>query len=393
MKKQKKRPLAVYVHIPFCIRKCYYCDFLSAPATDETQAEYVYALCGEIRREAKEYTDYEVISVFFGGGTPSVLKAELFAGLMKVIRESFCLSESPEITVECNPGTLNKEKLTTYRKLGVNRLSIGLQSANDEELKLLGRIHTWEEFVQNYFLARECGFDNINIDLMAALPGQTMESYSNTLSQILTLSPEHISSYGLILEEGTPFYSWFVKKEDAHGKQAASLPVLPDEETECRMYEYTGEILKKNGYHRYEISNYAKTGRECRHNICYWQRTEYIGFGPGAASQIGTRRFGRERDFSAYLKCLRQNRTSIAEQESLSIEDEMEEFMFLGMRMMKGVSLSEFQEKFKQDMHEVYGRVIRKYVQLGMMEEQDGMLRLTEAGIEVSNGIFSEFLH
>ncbi len=394
------------MHIPFCVRKCRYCDFLSAPAGRQEKEAYVTALGQEIRDFAKRngevLSSYEVASVFFGGGTPSLLASEELTGILKVLRECFCFRADVEVTVECNPKTLTEEKLAGYRREGVNRLSIGLQSADDHELSLLGRIHTWEDFCSTYALVRKMGFDNVNVDLMSALPGQTLASYGRTLRQVLALSPEHISAYSLIIEEGTPFYEVYGgesgKGADAHAKDALGrgMPFgaepLPDEDTEREMYALTGELLEKAGYCRYEISNYALPGRECRHNICYWERTEYIGFGLGAASLFMDTRFSNERELAVYLGRVSRGEDVYVQTEPLSVRERMEEFMFLGLRMMRGVSRKEFLRQFGRGMNEVYGTVLKKYLAAGLLFEDGDRVFLTGRGIDVSNAVLCDFL-
>ena len=267
--------LGVYIHIPFCVQKCVYCDFLSASATRETQKTYIEALKREIEEEAKHYSDYKIETVFFGGGTPSILQAEEIAECLAVLKENYHIDKNAEITLEMNPGTATAEKLLGLQKAGVNRLSIGLQSAQNEELKLLGRIHTWEDFRQTYQMARTAGFTNINIDLMCALPGQSCATWEDTLQKILALKPEHISAYSLIIEEGTVLHD--------HLEQ---YPPIPSEEDDRLMYQRTKELLHAYGYERYEISNYALKGYESRHNTIYWTRKAYVGFGLGASSKL-----------------------------------------------------------------------------------------------------------
>lgn len=274
-----KTQKGIYIHIPFCISKCIYCDFCSAPADDDTKERYVNALCAEIAHAGKEAEkngdDRSISTIFFGGGTPSILPAQLFVKIMCVVREAFSVSEDAEITVECNPGTLTADKLRAYRSMGVNRLSIGLQSPDNRELRALGRIHTYEQFEESYYAARDAGFDNINIDIMSAIPYQTVTGYQSNLEKIVKLNPEHISAYSLIVEEGTPLFD---KVERSGGD------ILPTEDEDRQMYALTKKILADAGYHRYEISNYARPGFECRHNASYWERTDYIGFGVAAAS-------------------------------------------------------------------------------------------------------------
>ncbi|QUO33579.1 oxygen-independent coproporphyrinogen III oxidase [Faecalicatena sp. Marseille-Q4148] len=389
----KKKELEIYIHIPFCVRKCAYCDFLSGPAAPEEQKAYVRALIKEIRAAACYRSRYEVTTIFFGGGTPSLLAGEQLDEIMKAIKESFLIRKDAEITMEMNPGTANREKLKAYRRVGINRLSIGLQSANNQELKILGRIHTFETFLETYQMAREEGFDNINVDLMSALPGQTEESYEETVQKVLTLAPEHISSYSLIIEEGTPFFEWYGKGE------SGNMPELPDEDTERCMYRRTKELLEEAGYYRYEVSNYALPGKECRHNIGYWERKDYLGFGIGAASLLEENRFSNVRDRSVYVQALEQYEGEEVfaairtEKEVLSKEDQMSETMILGLRMMKGIAKDEFHKRFGKAMDEVYGDVLKKYIDWNLLElTQDNRVRFTEQGISVSNIVLADFL-
>lgn len=385
------RKLEIYLHIPFCAKKCAYCDFLSAPAGREQQKAYVQALKEEIHRFANK-EKYEVSSVFFGGGTPSLLPAAWIAELMEIIKTEFCVQQNAEITIECNPGTVDAEKLKTYGEAGINRISFGLQSADNRELELLGRIHTWEDFRNSYEMARCAGFSNINIDLMSALPGQTTESWERTLRRVLALDPRHISAYSLIIEEGTPFYERY--QPDAEKRERGEQPeLLPSEEDERQMYRLTEKLLKEAGMHRYEISNYALKGCECRHNMGYWDGTEYIGFGLGASSMLadvsGTyvRRKNTE-DMRRYLERDFRDREKL----ELSIKDRMEEFMFLGLRMMCGVSEREFAERFGKSIDSVYGPVLKKQQEAGLMERRNGQIALTGRGIDLSNAVMAEFL-
>ena len=376
MKNNRRIPLELYVHIPFCVRKCQYCDFLSGPADQKTQEQYTDAL-KEIR--AAEHTeDYEIVSVFIGGGTPSALKAEAIASIMRTLQEQFFFCEDAEVTIEANPGTVDLEKLTIYRNVGINRLSLGLQSTDAEELKLLGRIHSYEEFLKSYEWARKAGFSNINIDLMFAIPGQTGEAWRQHLYQVAELNPEHISAYSLIIEEGTPFSR---KKLD-----------LPDEDTEYRMYEDVAAVLKEYGYHQYEISNYAKAGCECRHNEGYWQRKDYLGLGLGAASLLGKERFSNTSDMQEYLKNSSAPEKIRKNRELLTREDEMAEFMFLGLRMTKGISKADFQRCFGCTIESVYGEVLEKYEKQGLLLEESGRIFLSREGIHVSNAVMADFL-
>lgn len=372
-----RKPLELYVHIPFCVRKCDYCDFLSFPSSEEQQRGYMEALRKEILG-SESRPEHLVTSVFFGGGTPSVPPAELTAEILELLRETFTFDSGAEITLEANPGTLTEEKLNIYRAAGFNRLSIGCQSVHDDELRQLGRIHTHQEFLDSFAMARNCGFTNINADLMSGLPGQSLEAYETSLRTVAALGPEHLSAYSLIVEPGTPFASRELE--------------LPDEETERKMYERTGEILGEYGYTQYEISNYAKPGYECRHNIGYWKRTDYLGFGPGAASLMENRRYSNTTEVKRYLAQSGHPENIREQVEQLTEQECMEEFMFLGLRMNQGISEQEFQRQFGKEIDAVYGNVMARYVSSGFLWRDRGAVGLTRQGISVSNTILAEFL-
>lgn len=380
--------LELYIHIPFCEKKCNYCDFLSFSGIgEEEQDRYCGALTEEIQRtgaylyQKKPECDFKIRSIFVGGGTPSILKEGSIEHILTSLKEVFPITAETEITMEANPGTLTGDKLEEYRKAGINRLSIGLQSAENKSLALLGRIHTWEVFLKNYELARKKGFSNINIDLMSSLPGQTLKEYERTLSLVTELSPEHISSYSLILEEGTVFYqSKDIRK------------MIPDEETDRQMYQMTKDILRENGYHRYEISNYARPGKECIHNLGYWSGVDYLGFGLGASSYFGNTRFSGERDLKKYIEVSWVPFSERKDYTVLTEKDQMEEFMFLGLRKMEGISYSEFFSNFGVPLEKIYGPVIRKYEEMNLLESEGDRLFLTDAGIDVSDYIFCDFM-
>ena len=377
MKKENdsKKELELYFHIPFCVRKCFYCDFLSAPGDEETKRSYMESLLTETVGSALRYGEYRVTSVFIGGGTPSVIPPVLIAGLMEAVRKNYDLAQDAEVTMEGNPGTLSGEALALYREAGINRLSIGLQSADDRELAAIGRIHTWQQFLETFREARQAGFSNINVDIMSALPGQTLSGYRHTLEKVLALEnpPEHISAYSLILEEGTPFYERYKRGELE----------LPDEDTDREMYQETKHILESHGYKRYEISNYAKKGYECRHNCGYWQRKNYVGFGIGAASLVENVRFRNEANLKAYLGnplgCKK-------EVQVLSRQEQMEEFMFLGLRMTEGVDLQRFERLFGCRMEEIYGEVIRKNLRDGLLRYLPGDAGKSQSEVREHSG-------
>ena len=377
------RPLEIYIHIPFCVRKCYYCDFLSAPADEKTKDAYMEALYTELTKRAEEFAEYTVVSVFVGGGTPSTVRTKQMVMLLDGLRKYYRMDPDAEITVEVNPGTADKTKLEQYRRAGVNRLSIGLQSGNDGELCRIGRIHNFRQFMDTYEGAVAVGFVNINVDVMSALPGQTLYSYLETLHMLLALKPQptHISAYSLILEEGTRF--WELSQE---GKLE-----LPDEDTDRLMYSETGRVLREAGYERYEISNYAKPGFRCRHNCGYWTRTDYAGFGIGAASLIDNVRFHNGEQLASYLK----NPTDCREdRQVLDSREQMEEFMFLGLRLTEGIDVRTFGSMFGRSPEDVYGEIIEKNKRNGLLEYREGgnRLALTERGLDISNYVMAQFL-
>ena len=376
-----KKNMELYIHIPFCVKKCAYCDFLSFPADEGTKRRYVEKLMEEMRTMGAVCRDNTVSTVFVGGGTPSILKGEWMEELFSVLRENFSLEPDAAISMEANPGTVTKEKLFSYRRAGINRLSFGLQSAKERELSALGRIHSFEDFLESFRAARECGFENINVDLMSALPGQTADSWMETLKRTAELSPEHISAYSLIVEEGTPFY-------EAYGSEAGR-KLLPDEETEREMYHRTKAFLRECGYERYEISNYAKPGFACLHNIGYWTGVPYLGLGLGAASYLNGKRFSGHTDMETYLASAAGTYENVVE---LTKKDMEEEFFFLGLRLTKGVSLAEFKERFGEDAAAVYPGVMERFVKEGAAVLSDGRFFLTDYGMDVSNYVMAEFL-
>lgn len=422
--------MELYIHIPFCAKKCGYCDFLSFPAECGTQDRYVEALVREIRSFSG--MRQSVSSIYIGGGTPSLLPAEMIAEIMHAVRETFHLEPGAEISMEANPGTVQPESLSVYRRAGINRLSFGCQSADDGELKRLGRIHTFQAFRESFAYAREAGFSNLNVDLMSGLPGQTEESWEKSLRRIAEAGPEHISVYSLIIEEGTPFYEKYhevsgmiaegdtethVRElEEGHYHLSAE-EMLPCEEAERRMYDRTEEILAGYGFRRYEISNYARIGRECRHNVGYWTGIPYLGLGLGASSYTGYLRFRNTDDIETYLQAHDEpmsdgrikmlysgghlsvekiedilSESGREEPEYLGKGDRMAEFMILGLRMTSGINEEEFRCRFGEDVIEVYGSTIRKYEDAGLLREERGNLFLTRRGLSLSNTVMADFL-
>lgn len=380
-----KKLLSLYIHIPFCVRKCLYCDFLSGQASEEEKEAYVKKLLEEMEyRKQAIQEKYFVQTVFFGGGTPTCLKPSQLMQIGSKLSEFLLAGQRSflEFTVEANPGTLTKENVQVLKEIGVNRVSIGLQSAQEQELKALGRIHTYQDFLESFELLRNYDFQNINVDLMADIPNQTVQSYQSTLLSVLALEPEHISSYSLIVEEGTPFF-----KMQKEGKL-----LLPGEEIDRQMYDMTQEILSQKGYSRYEISNYAKQGKECRHNLTYWEMGEYLGIGLGASSCFLGCRFSNTDKISEYLS-LPVNHLQKASKR-LSKKDEMEEYVFLGLRLRKGISLQDYKNRFGLDFKKCYQKVLPFLFENCLLAEnkKHGRIYLTDRGIDVSNVVLAEFL-
>ena len=452
---KNKNELGIYIHIPFCVHKCIYCDFLSSPADVHTRKQYVRALINEIylTREGKcankliknvlqgDNTSYEdmeeqavngltsdyalydtvcmadyektimqedisgcvddiksenghiVTSIFIGGGTPSAIDAEDISDILDAVRKNYNVSDKAEITIECNPGTMDKKKAVIYRKAGINRISFGLQSTDNNELRMLGRIHTYEQFMESYKIAREAGFDNINIDLMSALPGQTMESFKAVLEKALSLGAEHISVYSLIVEEGTRL-----------SDNIDSFPPIPSDDEDRQMYYMTKEMLSSYGYEQYEISNYAQKGYECKHNLKYWERCDYLGFGIGAASLYGGRRYTNISDIGRYMDVLAEITNALdkscvnellqirTDMEELSKEDEMSEYMFLGLRKTKGIDITDFKEEFGTDIKDIFGEAIENNIARGLLIHDGNCLYLSKRGIDISNTVMSDFI-
>ena len=372
------KEISLYVHIPFCKQKCLYCDFPSYAGKENLEDSYIDSLIKEINLKCKGKI---IKTLFIGGGTPSYLKEENLNNLL-VCLNSLKYKEDSEKTIECNPGTLTSEKLKIIKDNGINRISMGLQTTNNNLLKKIGRIHTMKEFEENYNRVREFEFNNINIDIMFGLPNQSVSDYKKSLEDIVKLNPEHISCYSLIIEQGTPFYNMNEK----------GLLKLPTEDEEREMYNITKDILKSNGYHQYEISNYSKENKECEHNKIYWKLEEYIGVGVSASSYIDSNRIKNIDDIKEYINKI-NNKEAV--EESIiknSKKEDMEEFMFLGLRLIKGIDKNNFKRKFDKNIEDVYGDVINKNIKKGLIEDKDNYIYLTSKGVEVSNYVMSEFI-
>lgn len=411
----KTKNLELYVHTPFCIKKCEYCDFLSFPADSSTQIQYIHALLQEIRFYGALMGGYRVSTVFIGGGTPSWLEPECIGAIMQEILTHFDVADDAEITIECNPGTVTAAKLEIYKQVGINRLSIGLQSADNAELKLLGRIHTFEQFLKTYELSRNAGYENINVDLISGLPHQTLDKFLRSLQHVIRLKPEHISAYSLIIEKGTPFYDKY--KFDAV-KQSAGIrtQALPSEDEVYRMYKATQDILKEAGYIQYEISNFARKGYACKHNIGYWTRENYLGIGLGASSLLENVRYENTRELYEYMEiCGKQEivppETFLQQEENskqpegdwfgtnlhvsaevIDKKEQMVEFMILGLRMNEGVTRADFEKNFGKPIDVVYRDVIEKLREQQLLTAYGGSIALTDRGMDLANYCMGQFL-
>lgn len=367
----------LYVHIPFCVKKCAYCDFLSAPATEEVREEYVSALVREISMQTPQKVD----SVFLGGGTPSVLTVAQTEKILNAVYARHSVEKDAEITMECNPATADLNKLSAYRKIGINRISIGVQSFHDAELKLLGRVHNSAAAKACISDAKKAGFENINIDLMSGIPQQTVESFEENLYTALSFAPTHISAYSLIVEPDTPFEKLYADGRD-----------LPEEDAERAMYERTGAVLNAHGFVHYEISNYAKSGFESRHNLKYWHCSPYLAAGLGAHAFDGRVRTENVRDMGQYLQMLSKGKAPIAETTELTQEDLASEYVMMTLRLKEGLSLATFMQKFGYDFYEKHKDKLTLYINAGFMKIANDCIAFTKKGIQVSNSILCELI-
>lgn len=372
------KEISLYIHIPFCKQKCFYCDFPSYASIDYLKEDYVDALCKEIEDKAIKY---KINSIFIGGGTPSYLEINQIDKLMKIINK-LNLSKDMEFTMECNPGTLTKEKLETMLRGGVNRISMGLQAVQNSLLKDIGRIHSFNQFKDNFNLAREVGFKNINVDLMFGLPNQKVEEWIESLEEIANLKPEHISAYSLIIEENTAFYKLWERNK----------LILPTEDEEREMYYITKKILKEYGYNQYEISNYSKEGYECFHNKTYWKCNDYLGVGSASSSFIEGKRIKNIENVKLYIDKINSKESVIEEIINNTKEDNIEEFIFMGLRMNDGINMKDFEERFNIDINSIYKNIIEKNINKNLLVIEKENLRLTDRGIELSNSVMSDFI-
>ena len=375
--------LGIYIHIPFCKQKCFYCDFCSFANKNEMQEKYVEAVINEIKNITHK-EKYTVTTIYFGGGTPSILNPKYIKNILQEIESSFKILDDAEITIEINPGTVNEEKLKKYKEYGINRLSIGLQSANDKILKKIGRIHDYKQFEETFFYARKCGFKNINVDLMIGLPTQTIEDVKQTLEKIIQKNPEHISVYSLIIEEGT-----IIEKLINENKLQ-----LPNEETERIMYWTVVNELKENGYNQYEISNFSKKTYESKHNTNCWKQKQYIGLGTSAHSYLNKKRYSNTNNIEEYIKNIQENNISknITIHEEQTEESTMNEYMLLGLRMVQGININEFKQKFKTDPTIKYKKILEKLQKENLIQITKTSIKLTKQGIDFGNIVWEEFI-
>lgn len=373
--------ISLYIHIPFCAQKCLYCDFPSFARKDHLRKAYIEALNKEIISLREKHNNLEINTIFIGGGTPSVLEADELECLLKEVVK-LNMAKEVEYSMECNPGNLTEEKLEVMKKYGVNRISMGLQAKQDNLLKGLGRIHNYKTFKENFLLAKKVGFNNINVDLMFGLPNQSLNEWEETLREIISLEPAHISAYSLIIEEGTAFYNLY---ENDKLK-------LPTEEEERKMYHLAKKILEENGFNQYEISNYAKEGKECRHNLAYWNMDNWIGVGSAAASYINGKRIKNISSVEEYINSIKDKGEAVEEIINNSKNDNMEEFMFMGLRKINGIDENEFKNRFSMNINDVYGEILNKYIGEGLLIRESGRIFLSEKGIEISNVIMADFL-
>jgi len=370
--------VGLYIHIPFCIKKCHYCDFISFDNRSDIHEAYVHALIQEIGR----YDKLDVDTIFIGGGTPSCILPKYIESILSACRKQFHFTDNVEISIEVNPATVDAEKLNMYRNAGINRISMGVQSMNDDELAALGRLHRSDDVRKSYDTIKNAGFTNINLDMISAVPNQTMESLRFTLNELCSLTPAHLSAYSLIIEQDTPLYSMYEQ----------DLLALPDEDTEREMYEYVIDFLGTQGYAQYEISNFAKSGFECRHNLKYWQCEPYIGLGIAAHSCFNGARYGNISSIDTYVSLIEGGNSVVAEKTVLTHQDIISDYIIMGLRLCKGVSLDKFNSRFGIDLHDIFNAEINRHIKGGFMQIRDGYLSFTRQGISVSNSILCDFI-
>ena len=373
---------SLYIHIPFCASKCYYCDFNSYVSTPDVMDRYLDGLDRELAAVAAAYDHAPLHTVFFGGGTPTIFDAKQSARMIEMLHRHFRMADGAEISVEANPGTVDLEKLQVLREGGVNRLSFGVQSFNNDLLVKLGRLHDRDAVYKSWELARKAGFQSVNLDLMFGLPGQSVETLQRSLEELLKLGPEHVSAYSLKVEEGTPFYTWYNRGQ----------LILPPEEDEVKMYQLVIDTLKGNGYEMYEISNYAKPGHRSRHNQVYWRNEPYMAAGSGAHGYVDGVRYINQKNVPEYIETTVKGERPVVDSEEISAQYQREDTMILGLRLIEGVSFARFRERHGMEMLDAFGSQIRRFEGLGLLAVDDAGVRLTEQGIFLANEVYAAFL-
>jgi len=376
------REIAVYIHIPFCSSKCYYCDFVSFPRLDKRIDEYVECLIMEMELYKDMLKECTVETVFIGGGTPSYIDESHIMRILEYLYQNYKSDGIKEITIEVNPETVEYKKVKAYKDTGINRISIGLQSTNDNLLAQIGRRHTFDDFLKSYEIIEKAGFNNISVDLMFGLPNQNIDDCVNSLDSVIDLNVKHISYYSLIIEENTLMNRWY--KE---GKMK-----LPDEDVEREMYHVGVELLKSKGYRHYEISNFAVQGYECRHNLYYWKIKPYIGFGISSHSNIGNKRFWNYSSYSSYINALKNGNIPMEGEEYIDKDMQMAEFMIMGLRLVDGVNRNEFKKRFNVDVDEIFGKALNRHFKNGLITEKNGNIMFTERGLDLSNIVYVDLL-
>ena len=382
----KKEELGIYIHIPFCMQKCLYCDFVSYINKSECVKEYINCMIKEI--QSYDFKKYNITTIYIGGGTPSFIESDYIKEIINVIQNKLEKNdtrwEDIEITIEVNPGTVTLEKLNDYKTVGINRISLGLQATQDRLLKQIGRIHNYKDFLEAYELLKRVGFNNINVDLMIGLPNQSIKDLKESLEKIIKLDPNHISVYSLIIEDGTPI-SKLLDEEKIK---------LPDEEIERQMYWYVKNKLELNGYNHYEISNFSKKGKESKHNLNCWKQKQYIGIGAAAHSYFKDIRYSNTNNIEEYIKNIKENNIEKNRkiEEKQTIEDKKNEFMMLGFRMIEGVNIADFKAKFVDNPLYVYREKIKKLTDEGLIEVDLNNIKLTNKGLDLANVVFEEFI-
>ena len=389
-----KKNIGIYIHIPFCKKKCEYCDFKSYVGKENLIDRYIKWVNYELKEVGEgNKIDYEnniddliiVKTIYIGGGTPSILPPKYISDILRTVKENYTIdNENLEVTIEVNPGTVDEEKLMEYKKCGVNRLSIGLQATQNRVLNVLGRIHTYNDFLVTYNSARKIGFDNINVDLMLGIPGQSLEDVQESVEKIIKLSPEHISTYSLIIEEGTPFYKKLEKNEIN----------LPGEEIERKMYWLVKRKLEDAGYIHYEISNFAKRGYESKHNLACWNQEEYVGVGAAAHSYTNNVRYSNICEIEEYINNYENDMetNNFEFHEKQTKDSKMKEFMMLGLRKINGIKIQDFKNKFGENPIYLYRKELDKLVNENLLEIDGDVIKLTEKGLDLANLVWEEFV-